>query len=163
MQSDVLYEEKIFQKGLTTLLTVITFIFLVLSIYLAFFESLGNQVLIVIFFAMFLLFVFVTITFNTLDIKITSEFIRVSYGIIKRQISWERVEDCYLDEASVIRYGGWGIRIGKFREKWRLVYNVVGSPRVVLLLKEGRFREFVFSTKNPDEVIELVKERINSF
>jgi hypothetical protein len=30
----------------------------------------------------------------------------------------------------------------------------------VLLLNEGKFKEFVFSTKNPDEVIELVKEHI---
>jgi hypothetical protein len=40
------------------------------------------------------------------------------------------------------------------------VYNVVGGPRIVLSLKRGRFKEFVFSTKNPEEVIKIAKERI---
>lgn len=42
----------------------------------------------------------------------------------------------------------------------RLVYDIVGSPRVVLLLREGKFKEFVFSTRDAEEVVKVVKQRI---
>lgn len=112
------------------------------------------------FLLMFLVFLGVTINFSRLSVKMTSRFIIVGYGVFQHAIPWKDVEDCYLDEASAIRYGGWGIRIGRFKGKWRLVYNVIGSPRVVLLLKEGRFREFVFSTKKPEEVIKAGRQQI---
>jgi hypothetical protein len=161
MQPDIIYEEKIFQKGLTTILIVITLVFLILWIYQAFIGPIGtNPAPNMLFLIMFLVFTFMVSTFNRLVIKITPEFIRVGYGIFRRQISWEKIESCYPDEASVVIYGGWGIRFGRFKGKWRLIFDTVGDPRVVFLLKEGKFREFVFSTKNPDEVTELVKEHI---
>jgi len=91
----------------------------------------------------------------------TSGYISVGYGIIKHSILWENIEDCYLDNASTIRYGGWGIRIAKVKGKWRLVYNVIGGQCIVLSLKKGRFKEFVFSTGNPEQVIKLAKEQID--
>ena len=66
-------------------------------------------------------------------------------------ILWENIEDCYLDTASIVSYGGWGIRVGKVDDKWRLACNIIGIPRVMLSLNKGRFGEFVFSTKNPEE------------
>ena len=41
-----------------------------------------------------------------------------------------------------------------------LVYNIIGGPRVVLSLKKGKFREFVFSTSDPQRVIEIVKQKV---
>jgi hypothetical protein len=106
---------------------------------------------------MFLLFLIITINFSTLSIKMTSRSVVVGYGIFNRTIFWENIERCYSDEVSSIRYGGWGIRIGRVKGKWRLVYNVIGGPRVVLALKRGRFNEFVFSTRNPEEVMKVVR------
>jgi hypothetical protein len=109
---------------------------------------------------MALLFLGITINFSRLSIKMTSRSAIVGYGICKRTIPWEDIERCYVDEASSIRYGGWGIRIGRVEGKWRLVYNVIGAPRVVLSLKSGWFREFVFSTKNPEAVMTIIRQRI---
>lgn len=92
----------------------------------------------------------------------TSRSIVVGYGMFKRTIFWENIERCYIDEVSSIRYGGWGIRIGRVKGRWRLVYNVISGPRVVLGLKRGVFREFVFSTKNPDDVMRVVRHMIGS-
>jgi hypothetical protein len=104
---------------------------------------------------------FVT-NFNKLSIKITTQSITVGYGVLRRAIPWDDVNGCYQDEASAIgSYGGWGIRTGKVKGKWRLVYNVIGSPTVVLELKKGRFREFVFSTKNPEMVLEVTRQQIS--
>jgi hypothetical protein len=99
--------------------------------------------------------------FNKLVIMITTHSIAVGFGVFKRAIPWNNVNGCYLDDASAIgSYGGWGIRIGRVKDKWRLVYNVVGSPTVVLELEKGRFREFVFSTKNAETVLEIARQQI---
>ena len=160
MQTKNFYEEKIFQKWIAGLLTVIAGIFLFLLFYQILVGPIGtNPVPDWFFLFMFLLFLGVTINFSRLTIRMTPGYISVGYGIIKHLILWENVEACYLDETSIIRYGGWGIRIARVKGKWRLVYNVVGSPRIVLSLKRGRFKEFVFSTENPEQVIKLVKEQ----
>jgi hypothetical protein len=97
------------------------------------------------------------VNFLRLTTKITPQGIRVSFGIFKRVITWENVKGCYIDEASAVRYGGWGVRIGRVKGRWRLVYNVIRCPRIVVELKEGRFKEFVFSTKNPEEIMEIIR------
>jgi hypothetical protein len=162
MQTKNFYEEKIFLKWTVGILTVITAVFLFLLFYQILAGPIGtNPAPNWFFLFMFLLFLGVMINFSRLTIRITPRYISVGYGIIKHSILWENVGDCYLDEASTIRYGGWGIRIAKIKGKWRLVYNVIGSPRIVLSLKRSRFKEFVFSTKNPEEVIKIAKERIS--
>ena len=65
-----------------------------------------------------------------------------------------------LDETSMIRYGGWGIRIGRFGGRWRLIFNVIGKKGVLLQLNQGKFREFVFSTNSPKEIIKIIKDQV---
>jgi hypothetical protein len=161
MQTKNFYEEKIFSKGITVVLAVLTTSLLFVLLYQTIVGPIGTQPAPNWFFLfMFLLFLGVMINFSRLTIRMTPRSISVGYGIIKHSILWENVEDCYLDEVSTIRYGGWGIRIAKVKGKWRLVYNVIGGPRIVLSLNKGKFKEFVFSTKNPEEVIKIAKERI---
>ncbi|RZN40355.1 MAG: hypothetical protein EFT35_02970 [Methanophagales archaeon ANME-1-THS] len=158
MHSVSLYEETIFLWGLTALLSIFTAVFLFLIVYQVLVGPLGEDPAPNWFFLfMSLLFLFMAINFRALSIKMTARSVIVGYGIFKRTIFWDNIERCYVDEVSSIRYGGWGIRIGRVKGKWRLVYNVIGGPRVVLSLKRGRFGEFVFSTRNPDEVMRVVR------
>lgn len=106
-----------------------------------------------------LLFLGVTLNFRKLKIRIDSEDITAGYGIFKNTISWNKVEKTYLDEASTARYGGWGLRIGRVKGNWRIVYNVVSGPRVVVSSKKGTFRELVFSTKKPEEIMKIIEEK----
>ena len=109
----------------------------------------------------FVFMTFIVINFSRLVIKATTKSLTVAYGLFKRIIPWEDVASCYEDEASALgSYGGYGIRIGRVNGKTRLVYNVLGGERVVLVLKQGRFNEFVFSTNNPDAVMDVIKGRI---
>jgi hypothetical protein len=107
-----------------------------------------------------LLFLGIALNFRKLRIELSPQAVMVSYGIVQRTIPWEAIARCYRDEVSSIRYGGWGIRIGWVQGNWRLVYNTPGAPRVVLALKHGWFGEFVFSTKNPEEVMGIIRQRI---
>ncbi|MDH7556081.1 MAG: hypothetical protein QHG94_04010, partial [Candidatus Methanosuratincola sp.] len=64
------------------------------------------------------------------------------------------------DQASAVRYGGFGIKAGIYEGRKRLVYNVTGAKRVVLRVKGRKYDEFVFSTKRPDELMRVIKGQI---
>lgn len=118
MQTNTIYEEKILLKGLTGILTIITASLLCVLVDQIFIEPIGtrpvpNWSLLL----MFLLFSGLTINFSRLCILMTPLSINVSYGILKKKIRWEEVGDCYLDDTSIISYGGWGIRIATKRQR----------------------------------------------
>jgi hypothetical protein len=162
MHAETLYEETLFLWVFTAILSIVTAGFLGVVVYQVLIGPLGehpapNWFLLFL----FVLFLAITLTFSRLRIIITSRAITVGYGIFKRTIPWNTIERCYVDETLTIRYGGWGIRIGYVQGTWRLVYNVIGGPRVVLALKRGMFREFVFSTSNPEAVMTVIRQRIS--
>ena len=168
MQAPEIYEEIVpfpLAKLLIGIFVAISLSLLVLFIYQLLVGPVGSKPAPDLFYLfMFIFFAgltyFVT-NFNKLSITITAQSITVGYGILKRIIPWVNVQGCYLDEASAFgSYGGWGIRMGKVKGKWRLVYNVIGCPAVVLELERGRFREFVFSTKNAETVLEIARKQI---
>ena len=98
--------------------------------------------------------------FTRLTVSITPDAITLAYGRIKYSIPWQRIEGCRQDKNPGITYGGWGIRMAKVGGKWVLVYNVIKVPAIVLELKEGRFSQFVFSTKRPEEVMNIIQQQI---
>ena len=162
MRIENIYEERIFAKGLTVIFAIATMGFLLILLFQIIVgytdtRPAANW----FFFSMFLLFFGLTVNFSTPNIKITSQYISVGYGIFKNNIPLENIVDCYLDEASTIRYGGWGIRIGSVKGKLKLVYNIIGVLRVMLSLNKGKFKEFVFSTNNPQKVIKIVRQELN--
>ena len=168
MQVAEIYEEIIpfpLMKLVLGLFIALTILFLGLFVYQVLVGPVGANPapdwLYIIMFVLFAGFTALIRNFNKLAIVITAQSITVGYGVLKRTIPWSNVSSCYLDDASAFgSYGGWGIRTAKVKGKWRLAYNVIGSTTVVLELKKGRFREFVFSTKNPDGVVEIARKQI---
>ncbi len=160
MQPDELYQETVpftLIKWILAMEIAITVLFLYL------FVSQLPAGLSWLYLGMFLLFLGVTAliaNFRKLVISISSQSITVAYGRIKYSIPWDRIEGAYLDRGSGIRYGGWGIRMTKVDGRWLLVYNVIGSPLVVLELKSGRFGQFIFSSRHPEEVLNIIKQQI---
>jgi hypothetical protein len=161
MDSDYIYEEKIFAKVIGGLIGVVSAIMLIILIYQIMIGPLGDsQELTIFFLIMFIIFFILTLNFARLIIRISFQSVTVGYGIIKKRIPMENIEDCEIDKTPAIKYGGAGIRTARINGEWVLVYNVVGGPRCVLKLKEGRFKKFVFSTKNPEEVVNVIKGQI---
>ncbi|UCE35883.1 MAG: hypothetical protein JSW00_09955 [Thermoplasmata archaeon] len=161
MNSDYIYEEKIFAKVIGGLLGGISVIMLIILLYQITVSPLGDDPTPTIFFLiMFIIFIILTLMFSRLIIRISFQSITVGFGIIKKRIPLENIENCEIDKTSAIRYGGAGIRTARVKGEWVLVYNVVGGARCVLKLKEGRFKKFVFSTKNPEEIVNIVKGQL---
>lgn len=102
----------------------------------------------------------IMLTFGRLSITITGDGVKVGFGRIVKRFPWDAISGCYQDDASAIRYGGYGIKGGKYKGKTRMVFNITNAPRVVLVVKGSKFDEFVFSTKRPDEVIRIITSQM---
>ncbi|MCS7116214.1 MAG: hypothetical protein RMJ31_03000 [Nitrososphaerota archaeon] len=159
MRNSIIYEERIISKWMIIILTV-PIVLLLFVFYQLYREGVEIQQFFGYFLLIILILLGLVMNFSTLIVRFTTQSISVGYGILKYNIEWKDIEDCYLDKTPTIKYGGWGIRIGKVEGRWRLVFNVIGSPRIVLSLKRGRFKEFVFSTNDPQKVMGMVKQRL---
>ncbi|MBL7165317.1 MAG: hypothetical protein ISS55_02375 [Dehalococcoidales bacterium] len=166
MSSDAVYEETIpfplglIAAGIITAFAVLMLVMLVLQLTGG---PLGSRpapdcFYIVMFVFLSAMSVFVT-NFRKLTIRLTSQSITVAFGMLKRTMLWGNIEDCSRDESPAFAYAGWGIRMARVKGGWRLVYNVVGYPGVLLSLRAGRFREFVFSTKNAGQVLDIIRRQ----
>ena len=155
----IIYEERLFSRWITLILGGVTLVILWQAVeQLKTGSSDGAPFWLMP--AMAVLFVALTINFAWLAIRITSEEVVVSYGLFRHRVKWRDIEDCHADEASAKWYGGYGIRVGWYAGKRRLIYNTIGDPRVVLLTGSTSTPEFVFSTGQPDEVIRTVSGRL---
>lgn len=110
------------------------------------------------FLGMSALFAAITLNFSRLRIRASDAGLTLAYGIFGSTIAWDRITACSADDTSVVRYGGWGIRVTKVGGEWRLVYNTIGEPRVVVTLTDGRFGEVAFSTRHPEKVIGVIAD-----
>ena len=95
--------------------------------------------------------------FRALTVSIDKSSVTISYGRIFYRIALDNIESAFIDTNLGIVYGGWGIRLAKIKGQSALIYNVMSKPRVVLKLRSGRFSQFAFSTRRPDEVINLMQ------
>ncbi|MCX8173851.1 MAG: hypothetical protein N3F63_04495 [Thermoplasmata archaeon] len=161
MDATTIYQEKIFSKGLTGMLAIFTSVIILVWVYLVSRGILGLQSHLSWFFLILtLILVALTVNFSHLKIMLTPASITVCFGLFKHRVFWKDVENCYMDREQTFIYGGWGLRIVKVEGKWRLAYNVIEGARVVLSLRRGKFREFVFSTRKPEEVMFIVRQQI---
>ena len=157
----ILYQEKLSSIWITLIFLIISLFFLFLILYQVYIGPLGNNpapnwVLTII----FLVFLFLSYNFIRLINQITPEFLIISYGIIKHKIALDTIEDIKLNESSFLKYGGWGIRFGRSEGKRYLAYTIPGASNLTLQLNKGRFRKVIFSTKNPDKLINIINEQV---
>jgi hypothetical protein len=96
-----------------------------------------------------------------LTIGITPHYITVAFGIFKQTISWENVSGCYVAwGSSAPDYWSWGVSVRRVSGKWRRGFSVSGCSNVVLQREEGMFKEFAFSTKDPERVMDIIRQRV---
>lgn len=107
--------------------------------------------------------------FSKLKISATTSAITVRYGVLKRVIAWEDIADCHADISDYYTEGFNLVSLESLlpvvRSKRKLVYHrgwhpSEGKHHVVLNLRRGEIEEFSFSAKNPEAVIDLVKQHI---
>lgn len=99
----------------------------------------------------------VVVSFSRFSVVMTTSGIAAGFGVSKGRFRWDEVVDCYADEASAMRYGGFGIKGGVYQGRKRLVYSVTGAGRVVLRVRGRKYDEFVFSTRSPEQVMRIIR------
>ncbi len=156
-----IYEERLFSRWITLVLGAVTLALLVPLLGQLQTGSSG-EVPVWFFPFIFLVFLLLTVNFAWLSIRVTDVDVVVAYGIIHHRVLWAEIVDCYVDRAPAAWTGGYGIRVGLYKGKRRLIYNTIGDPRVVLLTTNRALPEFVFSTAQPEELVSRVTAHLRT-
>ena len=95
--------------------------------------------------------------FRGLKITLTMNQLEIVYGIFNhKRIPLQKISNCEITKARFRTYGGVGIRFG-FDGSW--AYNTDFGEAVKLFFEKGR--PFVFSTRNPQKICNLINELSN--
>jgi len=102
-------------------------------------------------------FFLLTLNFSTLSLQITSSGVLISFGLIKRKIEWEFIEECRILKGR-FRAIWWRLPLDWSGGRWRNVFQVIGYPQISLGLKKQRFNEVIFSTREPEKVKGIIEK-----
>ena len=95
--------------------------------------------------------------YRGLKIILTKNQLDVEYGIFNhKKIPIKKITRCEITKANFRKYLGVGIRFGS---DGSLVYNTDFGEAVKLTFQDGR--PFVFSTRNPQEICNLINKLSN--
>jgi len=161
MNTDPIYEEKITSRRTVALFVTLTLLFMALLAWRATNSGLG--VLTIVFFCLFSFFLFYSLNYRTLIIRLTSESLVLRFGIFTWRIPTVTIEHCYLDDTPMWRIGGAGIHFTMIRRRYRAMLNFLEYPRVVVALKKrrGPVWDIAFSTRRPEEVMRLIRKVVS--
>ena len=162
MTDNPIYEERLSSNRTEALFISLTLLFLMLLIWQI--STGGADILSAAFFFFFLFFFFYSVNYRTLIIRLTPEALKLKFGIFKWTIPLDNIGACRLDDLpTLMRYGGAGIHFMLIRRRYRASFNFLEHPRVVIALKKraGLVRDISFSTRQPDELIQLLQNAVS--
>ena len=151
------YNERISSNRTEALFLVLTLLSLLLSIWRL--NAAGLDMIAMIFLFLCAFFMFYSLNYRTLRIRLTTEHLELKFGLFTWVVALENVEHCFLDDTSLWRIGGAGIHFSPIHGRYRAMFNFLEYPRVVIALKRrmGLVREIAFSTQRPDEVVGRIR------
>jgi hypothetical protein len=159
MGERLLYHEKI-SSNLTTRL----FVGLALLFFALFYWRLnagGLKGLAVVFLFFFVFFLFYAVNYRKIIIRITPEAFKLTFGIFTCRVAMDNIESCGVDVLQPVeQYGGAGIHFMLVRGRYRVNYNFLEYPRMVIGLKRksGPVNDISFSTRRPDDILEIIQK-----
>ncbi len=157
MTGDRVYFERVTSKRTETLFVVLAILFFLLFTLFARTAVFGAWS--ILFFCLFAFFLFYTLNFRTLIIRLSKDTLQLQFGIITWMIPLHNIETCSLDATPLGRIGGAGIHFTLLGGRYRAMFNFLEYPRVVIALKvkQGLVRDVALSTLHPDEVMLLIE------
>lgn len=159
MHNELVHEEEITSRITRALFIVLALVFTGLFAWRVTATSLGAWAWIFLFFAVF--FLFYVLNYRRLLVRITANTVHLRFGIFRWTIPFENIRDCSLDEVAFTRLGGAGIHFAMVGGRYRANFNFLDQPRVLLHLKQkqGLVWDVSFSTRQPEFVMGLIRER----
>ena len=159
---NVKYYEKLSSKRTEWLFIALAVLFLLLFIWRVN-VSRGNG-LVIAFLVLSCVFLFYMVNYRMLVIRITANNLKLAFGIFTWTVPLNNIESCSLDEIPLfMKYGGAGTHFMMIRKRYRASFNFLEYPRVVVAFKKkvGPVRDISFSTRQPEEVIRIIRETIS--
>jgi len=163
MNDDLLYHERSTSKRTEALFLALTILFFMLLAWRV--NADGWDVLAAVFFCFYAFFLFYAVNYRTLNIRLTSESLKLTFGIFTWTVALDNIEECHLDDIPLLmKYGGAGIHFMFIRNRYRASFNFLEYSRVVIAFKRkaGPVRDISFSTRRPDDVLRLIQEAVSS-
>jgi hypothetical protein len=155
--NDFLYTERISSNKTEALFLMLMLVFFLMLIWRVNSHSLDwLAVLCACFSALFL---FYSINFRTLLIRLTPAAIKLTFGIFTWTVPVNNIEACCLDDLPItMKYGGAGIHFMSIRKRYRASFNFLEYPRVVISFKNkvGPVQDLSFSTRKPEVVMQII-------
>ena len=161
--NDLIYDERVSSKRTAVLFIALTILFVLLFIWRVNAGRLG--ILAVVFLCLSGVFLFYSVNYRTLIIRLTAESLKLKFGIFTWTVPLDNIGECRLDEIPVfMRMGGAGIHFMMIRNRYRASFNFLEHPRVVIAFKRkvGPVRDISFSTRRPEDLIRLIQEAVSA-
>lgn len=161
MTDGLLYHERVSSNRTTALFLALTILFLLLFAWRVSDGRPGALGWVFLGFSGF--FLFYTVNYRTLIIRLTPKALQLTFGIFTWRVPLDNVAECRLDEIPLfVRMAGAGIHFINVRKRYRASFNFLEYPRVVIAFerKVGPVRDISFSTRRPDDVLRLVREAV---
>lgn len=158
MNNQRVYFEKLSSKRTEALFVALTLLFALLFAWQA--RTALSSLCSLVFLTGFVAFLFYTLNYRVLVIRLDEENLRLKFGIFTWTVPLDNIESCAPDMTSLWRIGGAGIHFTSLGGRYRAMFNFLEHPRVVLALKtpKGPVRDIAFSTRNPGEVKRLIAQ-----
>lgn len=159
---ELIYTEKVSSHRTEVLFLMLTLLFFMLFLWRV--NSADLDILAVIFLCVSGVFIFYSLNYRTLTIRLGSKSLKLTFGIFRWSVPLDNVENCSLDNIPMLkRLGGAGIHFMSIRNRYRVSFNFLEYPRVVVAFKKqtGLVKDLSFSTRRPDEVISLIQAAIS--
>ena len=154
----LLYTERISSRKTEALFLALMFIFFLLLFWRV--NAVNLDWVAIVFACFFVLFLFYSVNYRTLLIRLTTESLKLTFGIFTWTVPVDNIEECSLDELpAIMKFGGAGIHFMTIRNRYRASFNFLEYARVVVMLKrkQGLVQDVSFSTRRPDEIIERLQ------
>ena len=110
-----------------------------------------------------LFFLFYVINYLTLEITVDSTHLKLKFGLISWMTPLDNIQEIRLDDSpALIKYGGAGVHFAFVKAIYRAFFNFLEYPRMLVSFveKQGLAQALVFSTRQPDQVLSVIKSRM---
>ena len=160
--SEINYSEKVLSAGTTLLFLFLSLLFLLLFGWRI--SIIGWRFFTVLLFALSLIFLFYTINYRVLRIRLTTTHLILRFGIVPWKTPLKNILSVQLDDSPpLIKYGGAGVHFAFVDGKYRAFYNFLEYPRLLVTFKkkQGVVQELVFTTRKPEKIMDILTSMVS--
>lgn len=157
---NTLYSEKIRSNRTTSLFAILALIFFALFAWR--YSVVGLRFSPVLFGFLGLFFCFYVINYRVFNIVITEQTLNLDFGLVRWRSDLDNVAQSTLyDPPFWIKYGGAGVHFAMVDGSYKAFFNFLEYPRILIKFqkKRGLVQELVFTTRQPDRILEILEKR----